>query len=205
VRAKGGSQRVLSSRASVRRCNPKKNRLPADVGTLRVHCHVDRRSDAARSAPSYGLACRESRTGQVHERIGRSLDRAHQVVKRTGRPWPLAVEPQVRPWTRLQFRGLCSVVPDRIGFPTDMGCIGRTGDPAATFLRASRPKAIRLQSCPLRLVPGPCKHRGALEESARERLLSFKGIRQSAMRENTNREAIRCSVRAAQQSGSRIP
>jgi len=32
-------------------------------------------------------------------------------------PWPLALGPLVRPWTRPQFRGLFSVVLDRIGFP----------------------------------------------------------------------------------------
>jgi hypothetical protein len=38
-------------------------------------------------------------------------------------PWPSG--PSVRPWTRPQFRGLFSVFPDWIGFPTDMGCIGQ--------------------------------------------------------------------------------
>ena len=57
--------------------------------------------------------------------------------KQTGHPWPVAVGPPVRPWTRPQFRGLFSVVPDRIGFPTDMDCIGPLKPRLQRFLRAS--------------------------------------------------------------------
>jgi hypothetical protein len=56
----------------------------------------------------------------------------------------LARRPPVRPWTRPQFRGLRSVVLDRIGFPTDMDCIGHAEGPSATFLRAPRNEPVGL-------------------------------------------------------------
>src|SRR5262245_43396448 len=40
---------------------------------------------------------------------------------RSGRPWPLALEPPVRPWTRPQFRGRDSVVLDRNRFSNRHG------------------------------------------------------------------------------------
>jgi hypothetical protein len=39
----------------------------------------------------------------------------------------------VRPWRRPSFRDRFSVVPDRVGFPVDMGFIGQPESPSATF------------------------------------------------------------------------
>jgi hypothetical protein len=89
--------------------------------------HVERRSVTVIS--NCGLAPIEREDTRVE---GNTVNSKPSLKK--GHPWPLAPEPPVRPWTRPMLRSLFSAVPGRIGFPTDMGYIGRADSSAATFL-----------------------------------------------------------------------
>ena len=50
-------------------------------------------------------------------------------------PWPASR--QSVPGRDRRSQAVTLVVPDRFGFPTDMGCIGHVEGPATTFLCAS--------------------------------------------------------------------
>ena len=119
-----------------------------------VH-HAEGRSLAASGFRR--LRCQQGRPSlrpsTKHQAVRQSLRRVDLIVK-ANRP-SLALGPQAASPSldaTAVSRPLPSVVPDRFGFPTDMGCIGHAAAPSATFLAIRMPSrnkcALNVQSAP---------------------------------------------------------